>query len=295
MVAESDNITLLNTSGADCEFQKNLNHLSYNLNQIQNHLLNQGVPSNIVDNVNPNYFYKVSLNGGGGVNTRTEMALCLYDVIPEICIVKGISDASDVIRASINTTDNFSESFGFNGQGWVDATGAAQASTLYLAMDSESGLNADTRIDMYLGTDEIIETLGVKFLDENSDDFGGGSVVAVDVMSSSNISGESLNSPIIAEAIIEDAGFLRTADNSSHELNLIPNPAKNVIFVSCESCPKVRALRIYDLYGKLNYSNHLPNLPLEFDLSNFTPGIYLMELVLQDQGEVVRKKFIKIK
>jgi len=291
---ESDDITIVNTSGDICNFQNNLNHVSYPLLSVQTFLLNQGVPINLVSLIDTDHLYRITLRGGGGVNTRTEMILCLYEIIPEFCFVKGTSDAPDPYRTSIGITSDFAQGYGFNGLGWTDVTSYTQSSNLFISMDSEFGTNTDSRIELYVGTNETVETLGALFVDTNSDDFGGGSVRAVNLLNTGSIA-------------LDENDFLKTdkldfndeimSAQSRTDLNerikIQPNPVTEFLNVTLTSAPIVESLRILNLQGEVFVSSKNQKAPISIDVSALSAGVYILEAVIQNNKVVYREKFVK--
>ena len=152
-----------------CDTFMDVNHTTVSSSELQNLLNNDGITSQFEGDYK--YAYKITVNGGGGYYTHTDLAVCLNGVKPLDGFVKGVSDdtdSEDRTQIGIYGVDTLS----FCSQGWVDASGYIESPKLIMTLDSKWGSDIDTYIYFWFVTNEPIDTLGYVLLDNYNDDFG---------------------------------------------------------------------------------------------------------------------------
>jgi len=84
-------------------------------------------------------------------------------------------------------------------------------------------------------------------------------------------------------------GFTNVEENKNIELLVYPNPTSNII--NLESNVLIEEHRLVDISGRILQENVLNDFNTIIDLSNYTNGIYFIDLKSKDQR--VRKKIVK--
>jgi hypothetical protein len=83
--------------------------------------------------------------------------------------------------------------------------------------------------------------------------------------------------------------------NSEAGINLVPNPAKNLITVSLSSSLKQEQidLVVFDLFGRVEYKStfHTPASTFDIDVSEFSNGVYFIKVISSERNYC--GKFIK--
>jgi hypothetical protein len=74
-------------------------------------------------------------------------------------------------------------------------------------------------------------------------------------------------------------------------LLLYPNPAYSYIVLTAQSLLNAQIITIFDATGKEIESFYNASLPLEMDIKNFSPGLYIIRI--QEHDKVVNLKFVK--
>jgi subtilisin-like proprotein convertase family protein len=78
---------------------------------------------------------------------------------------------------------------------------------------------------------------------------------------------------------------------AGNELSLYPNPAYNYIILTAAYSLNAQIITIFDANGKEIESFYNASLPLEMDIKNFSPGLYIIRI--QEHDKVVNLKFVK--
>ena len=78
---------------------------------------------------------------------------------------------------------------------------------------------------------------------------------------------------------------------ASHDVVVYPNPASNKIFITAEE--EMRGIALYNMYGQLieQLEYHQRRLQTEFDVTDLAPGLYTVQVEVQD-GTIVTHKVI---
>jgi len=78
---------------------------------------------------------------------------------------------------------------------------------------------------------------------------------------------------------------------ASHDVVVYPNPASNKIFITAEE--EMRGIALYNMYGQLieQLEYHQRRLQTEFDVTDLAPGLYTIQVEVQD-GTIVTHKVI---
>lgn len=73
-------------------------------------------------------------------------------------------------------------------------------------------------------------------------------------------------------------------------LNVYPNPASDKVSISISGDEKISSLRVYNSLGSINFSKSLMSVNSEqLDISTYTNGIYLIEIVTDKNNRIVKK------
>ena len=76
--------------------------------------------------------------------------------------------------------------------------------------------------------------------------------------------------------------------------NLYPNPANDVLNISFQNTIiNEKQIRIFEGIGKICYQKNISSNSLRIDISDYTEGIYLFEVI--ENGNRTTKKIIKLK
>ncbi len=75
------------------------------------------------------------------------------------------------------------------------------------------------------------------------------------------------------------------------DIDVFPNPSSDLIYIICQAKEKPIRIELYDLHANMMVSKQF-SIPMEFDLSYFTPGVYVMQIIFPDHS-FVSKKIIK--
>ena len=103
-------------------------------------------------------------------------------------------------------------------------------------------------------------------------------------LNSLNPGGSSFNDAQQALIGIQPMNFVTaTTQEKLFSLHLWPNPAKENIQISIPGNPIAGEIRIMNVFGQVVESRSGISAPAIFDISNFTPGFYLVELVRADK------------
>jgi len=79
--------------------------------------------------------------------------------------------------------------------------------------------------------------------------------------------------------------------NTDLDMNVYPNPARNVLNVEMTSAIKLINIKVYDALGKIIKDVDIENLQYQLDLSDYTNGIYFIGA--DNSEKTILKKFIK--
>lgn len=86
-----------------------------------------------------------------------------------------------------------------------------------------------------------------------------------------------------------DYDYMNIFDLQSEEISIYPNPSSGVIRIAIPSeCERIEVL---DNLGNVVYQIHDINISMEIDLSNYSSGLYIIELTMAS-GEKLNKKVI---
>jgi len=79
----------------------------------------------------------------------------------------------------------------------------------------------------------------------------------------------------------------------SNAISLAPNPTSNLVTITNSSAEKISTVAIYDLTGKKIFTlNNAPD-SISIDVSNFSKGIYLIELSSESNSKITKKLILK--
>lgn len=79
---------------------------------------------------------------------------------------------------------------------------------------------------------------------------------------------------------------------AEQSLRMYPNPTKNVLNISIHQDGQIEQITIVDLNGRLVYqSNEVNSSKTEINLSDFTPGFYMVRV--QVDGQIITRKIVK--
>jgi len=163
---------------------------------------NEGISSSLIPSMNiGDYVYKLTLSGGGGDASKSELGVCFDSNIPRDSIVKGTSDSDEIWRTKIGSES--SSMLEFNDLGWVEDTQSPTASSVYVTLDSKWGTNKDTYINWWLVFDQSID---FRYDDPGTENFGS---IVVDeyIISNSGSSGTNQESDDHGEITYYDVGL----------------------------------------------------------------------------------------
>ena len=76
------------------------------------------------------------------------------------------------------------------------------------------------------------------------------------------------------------------------DIDVYPNPSSDMVYVKCDNNKKPVRVEIDDLQGCQVYSIQFNNNPMEVNLRQLNPGLYVLRLIFQDHNSV-SKKIIK--
>jgi hypothetical protein len=91
------------------------------------------------------------------------------------------------------------------------------------------------------------------------------------------------------DTVIRDANWTFLKNHSAQQIKIYPNPVQNIIYISDINQYFNSNYYIYDIQGKLMYSNFL--FTNQIDVSNLNSGTYLIKIV--KETEVFIAKFVK--
>jgi hypothetical protein len=88
---------------------------------------------------------------------------------------------------------------------------------------------------------------------------------------------------------------LSTTTFEANSISLYPNPSNDTITITNNnSVEKISKVAIYDISGKIIYSlNNSVDSTIKIDVSHFSKGIYLVELLSENNAKVTKKLLIK--
>ena len=78
------------------------------------------------------------------------------------------------------------------------------------------------------------------------------------------------------------------AYNQKQEINMYPNPATSIINI--KSIHNIDRISIFDIQSRVIFSNELNDKNTTIDVSNFSNGIYVIELRIHNK--LIRKEFV---
>jgi hypothetical protein len=73
--------------------------------------------------------------------------------------------------------------------------------------------------------------------------------------------------------------------------NVFPNPVTDILTIEIEKYFEKAEFKIYDIFGKLLYSDKINNQIHTLDFANFNSGIYFLHIIIDDKIEI--KKVVK--
>ncbi|MCD4663889.1 MAG: T9SS type A sorting domain-containing protein [Bacteroidales bacterium] len=76
------------------------------------------------------------------------------------------------------------------------------------------------------------------------------------------------------------------------DIDVFPNPISDMVYIMCKVKQKPVRIEIEDLQGCMVYSLQFKNNPMEANLKQLNPGLYVLTLIFPDHN-FVSKKIIK--
>ena len=101
-----------------------------------------------------------------------------------------------------------------------------------------------------------------------------------------SFSSSSSTNKMLADQIEETQEPLQEAAN----MNVFPNPAERIATIQFDGAFEKAQLKVFDIMGKLVFSDNMINSTYLLGVENFTPGIY--QIVMQTENEYFVKKLI---
>ena len=229
-----DGYEIFDAPTANCDSIYQISVQNITLNSLDSLLFDEGIS----DTLAGEYIYKISINGGGGSNSLTQMKLCLSPGQPLKTIARGISDTNDPENTQIGKDSTFTNLFAFNNMGWVDVSQHCDSSDLYLVLDSKLGEEIDTYIDLWFATDILINPFGYGFADLNLDDFGFIEIACYKVIP---------NTPSIC---------MVTVDSITNKNMIIWEPDSDTSIAFYSILKETTITNFYEVIGQVNSNNN---------------------------------------
>lgn len=92
------------------------------------------------------------------------------------------------------------------------------------------------------------------------------------------------------KALEEETKEAQVPIQEAAKMNVFPNPAESLATVYFDGTFEKAQINVFDIMGKLVFSDNLNNSTYLLGLENFTPGIY--QIAIQTENEYFVKKLI---
>ena len=84
-------------------------------------------------------------------------------------------------------------------------------------------------------------------------------------------------------AVLESASF------NTDEFAVYPNPTSSVLNIQSKLNNKISEVNVYDLLGKQLLNKKIAVSITEIDMTNYSPGLYLLEVISEDNQKSIHK------
>ena len=87
----------------------------------------------------------------------------------------------------------------------------------------------------------------------------------------------------------EFVALLESESFQSHEFMVYPNPTNSILNIQSKNNQTISEVNVYDLLGKKLTNKKVTVSTTELDLTNYTPGLYLLEVISADNQKSIHK------
>lgn len=261
--------------------------------------------SNITDNTTPGWANQFSAIAGVGMSGSDQYGICYVSSWEgrRMFFVPGVGSEYMGSIYVTNTTyayyamlngDSFTKPFGAdtNALGIIDGTNGEDWFLLTIYGLGEDSLYTGDSVNFYLADFRFSNDAQDYIIDQWTEvDLSPlGTVIGLDfVLTSSDTSGSwGMNNPAYFAMDDVFAAFSGVDEHEENELKIYPNPTNDVVHVKTKAGDLIS---VFDLSGKMIFSDSVSGVMSEIDLSSFESGVYFLT-VLSD-GNSVTEKVIK--